>query len=152
RLAAFGRQRLAEEIAAAAVQFFPVLQSRLNDRIGDVAFCRQRLRHLHGILENPELGDDSTPLPADRTAVNSPMPSAESYFDAIRQSQTARLILPDGQDDLELAARRFVRGLTAEQLSQLDQALQDRVLAPLGGLHHICMTGCDVARQLGAPL
>jgi len=143
---------LAEEVAAAAMNFFPILQSRLNDRIGDLAFCRQRLRHLYEILENPEVGDDSTPLPADRTVIHSPLPSAESYFDTIRQSQTARLVLPDGQDDLELAARKFVRGLTAEQLAQLDQALQDRVLAPLGGLHHTCMTGCDVGRQLGGPL
>src|SRR5205085_9939636 len=70
----------------------------------------------------------------------------------IRQSSTARLVLPDGEIDLDKASGRFIDSLKADQWVQLDQALQDRVLAPLGGLHKICMTGSDLTKFLSIPL
>ncbi len=61
-------------------------------------------------------------------------------------------MLPDGETDLERAAARFVEMLTAEQWNRLDQALQDNVLAPLGGLHHVCVSSGDLLRGLAGPL
>src|SRR5207249_8871087 len=42
--------------------------------------------------------------------------------------------------------------LKVDQWVQLDQTLQDRVLAPLGGLHKVCMTGSDLTKFLSIPL
>src|SRR5207237_2201542 len=42
--------------------------------------------------------------------------------------------------------------LTPEQWVQLDQALQDRVLAPRGGLQKACLNTNDVVRHLASPL
>src|SRR6266852_7235265 len=117
------------------------------------AFCRQRLRSLQNHLATPpEATADITPVSIETTPVSTPFISTESYWDAIRQSSTARLVLPDGEVDLDKASSRFIDSLKTDQWVQLDQALQDRVLAPLGGLHKVCMTGSDLIKFLSLPL
>src|SRR5262249_46483567 len=54
-LAAYGRQRLAEEVVHASQQFFAFLHARLGDRLRDLTFCRQRLRSLQESLEAPSV-------------------------------------------------------------------------------------------------
>lgn len=156
-LSSFARVRLAEEVAAAGIQFFGHLHGRLEERIRELSFVRQRLRNLQEALEAPadaaeglattgHFGLEITPT------ASTPVPSAEAYWDSIRQSDTAHIVLPDGETDLERAAGRFVELLTPEQWTKLDQALQDNVMAPLGGLHHICVSSGDLLRGLAGPL
>jgi hypothetical protein len=145
---------LAEEVAAAGSQFFGLLHARLEERLRELSFCRQRLRHLQEALEaSPE---DSEALAAGHFSVeplgNTPMPSTEAYWEAIRQTDTVRVVLPAGDTDLEKAASRFLTALSVDQWTQIDQALQERVLTPLGGLHHICVTSGDLLRSLAGPL
>jgi hypothetical protein len=154
-LAAFARQQLAEEMAGSAQQFFAILHGRLEDRLRELAFIRQRLRHLQECLESPAVDGDElavTRFGTEVTLSHSPLPSAESFWDAIRQSATAHVVLPQGENDLERAAGRFLGGINPEQWTQLDQVLQDQVLAALGGLHHACATCADLTRNLAAPL
>jgi serine/threonine protein kinase len=153
-LAAFGRQRLAEEIITAGVQFFGILHGKIDERIRDLAFCRQRLRSLQDYLAFPPdvIAEATTPIGVEVTPVNSPFYSAEAYWEAIRQSATARLVLPEGQTELEQAAERFLASLKPEQWVQVDQALQDGVLASLGGLHKVCVTGSDLSRLVSRPM
>jgi hypothetical protein len=155
-LAAFSRQCLVEENVASGLAFFACLRGKLEDRIRELHFCNQRLRGLQESLEAApgQLSDDgpSNRFEADLTPVHSPVPSAETYWDAIRDSETVRLVLPDGESELETAARRFVDGLTAEQWAQIDQGVQDGVLASRGGLHKACVTTNDLARSLSGPL
>jgi len=155
-LGAFARQRLAEEVAAAGIQFYALLHARLEERIREISFCRQRLRHLEETLEAGPMDNDamasSGRFGLDMTPGTTPVPSAENYWETIRQSDTVRVVLPEGDGDLEVAAERFLRGLSVEQRIQLDQALQERVLTPLGGLHHICVSSGDLLRGLAGPL
>jgi hypothetical protein len=154
-LAAFARQRLAEEIMAVVPLFFELLRGRLADRLREMTFCRQRLRHLQENLESPldEANDlSSTPLGVGMTPGHSPVPSAESFWESIRHSATIRVVLPEGETDLEHAAARFSATLTQVQKTQLDQALQDGVLARLGGLHAACAGNSELTRILAMPL
>jgi hypothetical protein len=154
-LAAFARQGLAEDLGGAVRHFFQLLHGRLNERLRDLTFCRQRLRHLQEALDVPlpdldaysdhRPGDDSTLSP-------SPLPSPEAYWEAIQQSTTTRVVLPNGETDLNLAGQRFLSTLTAEHWSNLDQVLQDQVLAPLGGLQRALVSGTELMRCLGEPL
>lgn len=80
------------------------------------------------------------------------MPSAETYWETIRQSDTVHVVLPDGEEDLDTAAHRFLNALSPEQWQQLDQGLQERVLTPLGGLHQACVGTGDLLRSLSGPL
>jgi hypothetical protein len=154
-LAAYARQCLSEDLTGVVQHFFQLLHGRLTDRLRELAFCRQRLRHLQEGLEVPlpdenaysesRGGDDSTLSP-------SPLPSPEAFWEAIQQSATTRVVLPQGETDLEVAGQRFLSTLGLEPWAHLDQVLQDQVLAPLGGLQRALVSGTDLMRGLGEPL
>jgi hypothetical protein len=80
------------------------------------------------------------------------LPSTETFWEAIRQSATAHVVLPDEESDLDRAATRFLVRINADQWTQLDQFLQDRVLSTLGGLHQACVGSGDMTRNVAAPL
>jgi serine/threonine protein kinase len=181
-LAAFARQCLAEDTFAAVLQFYASLRGRLADRLRDLTFCRQRLRHLRQSLEHlypSDVGNDEAaqcdgaqgqgrkasaplywapsasramPLDVGTTAGPTPLLTTESFWDSIRETRTMRVVLPPETQDLEEAARRFLQTLTADQWMQLEQAFQDHVLAPRGGLNQACSSTTDLDRHLLAPL
>jgi eukaryotic-like serine/threonine-protein kinase len=155
-LSHFARQRLAEEVITAGRQFFAALHSRLSERLRDLGFCRQRLRHLQESLDeaphDPDYEMEATRAGADLGVSHSPLPSAESFWEAIRQSETARVVLPEGENDLERSAVRFLQRLSPEQWVELDQELHERVLLPQGGLHKACVNGGELGRVLTGPL
>jgi hypothetical protein len=155
KLARFAHLRLADELVGAARQTYSQLIGKLSDRLQILGFCRQRLRHLHENLDQPPRDDEdlagTLASNGDRTMGRSPMPTAESYWENIRQSETARVVLPGGQEDLEQAALRFLQDLKPEQWLQLDRELHEKVLEPQGGLNGACMNG-DLTRQMAVPL
>ncbi|MFO0844515.1 MAG: tubulin-like doman-containing protein [Gemmataceae bacterium] len=173
-LAAFGRQCLAEDTSAAVLQFYAALRGRLADRLRDISFCRQRLRGLGDLLRlqadseegDPENVTDTatftrTPggLPpfaaawgANPTLSQTPLLSTEAYWQSIRESSTNRVVLPQSEEDLERAARRFLATLTPEHWTQLDQAIGDQVLGVRGGLIQLCLDSGDVVRFFAAPM
>jgi hypothetical protein len=197
-LAAFARQYLGADKQAALLQFYSALRGRLAERLRDLTFCRQRLRHMQESLEQmfasgahltdgdpaeagPPSGDaladpsqyhpvvgqggagasaygwapsSSRLAPMDVTATPGPTPivSTESFWEAIRGSSTMRVVLPPDSRDLEEAALRFLAALTPDQWAQLDQAFQDQVLAPRGGLGRACLGTADLKRHLLSPL
>jgi eukaryotic-like serine/threonine-protein kinase len=155
-LSHFARQRLAEEVIVAGRQFFSALNGRLAERLRDLGFCRQRLRHLEEALDaapsDAEEEMAATRAAADPGISRSPLPSPEAYWEAIRQSATARVVLPEEESDLERAALRFLQKLTPAQWVELDQELNERVLVTQGGLHKACMAGGEMNRALTSPL
>jgi len=151
-LAAYARQCLIEDLGAAVQQCLAALDGKLHERLRDLSFCRQRLRHLQAALEAGHVADvDDTPTGLEGTP-NSPLPSTESFWDAIRQSGTTRVVLPGGETDLDRAAGRFLASLGSSHWGVLDQELQDGVLGPLGGLHRACTSSADLMRSVAAPL
>jgi hypothetical protein len=154
-LTAFSRQCVTEAALVMGVQFFANLQARLDERLRDLSFCRQRLRPLQeNLLATAELGDDLTATQVETgiTPGHTPLPSTGTFWEAIRRSRTARVVLPDGETNLERAATHFLETLTPEQWTQLDQAIQDRVLTPLHGLQRVCASGGDLIRSLAPSL
>jgi hypothetical protein len=156
KLSAYGHLRLSEELVGAVKQAFNQLAGKLADRLRDLGFCRQRLRHLQESFDRPIHNEEEDlngthAINGDRTLGRSPLPSAESFWDTIRESHSARVVLPGGQSDLEQAALHFLQGLHFDQWHQLDRALHEKVLEPQGGLHGACMSG-DLTRQMTVPL
>lgn len=156
KLSAFTRQRLQEERIGAIEHFYMALHNELEDQNRDLGFCRQRLRHLQENLEHlrTDLDEDlTTTRPgAEVTMTHSPIPSTEAYWDAIRQSHTARVLLPDNEHDLERSAIRLLHRLESNDWYELDKKLHERVLAPRGGLFSACMKGGDLTKALAVPL
>jgi hypothetical protein len=155
-LGQYARHRLNEEILTAVRGAYSGLVGKLADRVRDLGFCRQRLRYLMENLDQSRDGDDEEDVVSTRsvemTPMNSPMPAADAFFDIIRQSATARVVLPDGENDLERSAIRFLQSLTADHWRLLDKELTDRVLAPRGGLHSACINAGDLTKYLAIPL
>jgi eukaryotic-like serine/threonine-protein kinase len=154
-LAAFARQCLAGEVIGAVQTFFVLLKGRLDERLRGLTFCRQRLRHLHENLDatlEEDVSLTASQLTAGLTGGPTPVASPESFWESIRQSATTRVVLPEGEVDLEQAAERFAGRLSSEQLAELDVALQARVLAPAGGLYAACAGNGDLVRGLSLPL
>jgi hypothetical protein len=155
-LAAFARQCLAEDLASSVFQFHAVLGGRLRDRLREMSFVRQRLRGIQEQLEEPPPSWDEPVVPpaagSDLTPMSSATPTTETFWEAIRQSPTTRVVLPLAEKDLERAAGRVLGTLTTEQWAQLDQALQERVLGPNGGLYQALNGAVDLSRHLLGPL
>src|SRR5262249_33083274 len=109
-LAAFSRQCLTEDLGASGLQFFAALRGRLGDRLRDLGFCRQRLRHVQEMLSRPADEDEGEaeamtdtmtftrnngggsssgaqwPTPASAQIGQTPMLCTESYWESIRES------------------------------------------------------------------
>ena len=157
QLGQYAHTRLAEELIGAAKQCYLQLAGKLADRQRDLGFCRQRLRHLEENLDHPVNNDEDDlngthPIAGDHTqGGRSPLPSADAFWDTIRQSDTARVVLPNQQQDLEQAALKFLQELKPDQWLQLDKELHEKVMAPQGGLLGACMNG-DLTRQMALPI
>ncbi|HEV8062240.1 MAG TPA: tubulin-like doman-containing protein [Gemmataceae bacterium] len=154
-MATFARQCLAAELAGSGQLFFTLLSTKIEDRLRELQFCRQRLRtvadHLGSAQEH--INDLANAVSGSGIrAMHWALSSTECFWDSIRHSSTVRVILPDGDRDLGTAAARFASTLTQVQRAQLDQALQDGVLGPQRGLQTACAGAGDLARSLALPL
>ena len=127
----YAAARAAEEAQAGAVRFFRKLKAGLEDRQREMAICRQRLTHLRRALEVPET--------AGASICGGPSPTVE-------------LLLPDGGEEVEWAAKRFVETIPPEQLTKLDRVLQALVLEPRGGLYGSCQKSGDFIHDLADPM
>src|SRR5206468_1714376 len=114
-----------EDLSASVLQFYASLRGRLGDRMRDLGFCRQRLRHVQEMLSKPADEEDETEAASDtmtftRTAAGgtswaspsgtqqsqTPLLCTETYWQSIRASGTNRVVLPGGDTELEQSARR----------------------------------------------
>lgn len=109
--------RQTEEEHAGIVRFMRRVKAGLEDKQRDLTICRQRLTQLRRVLEQPET--------AGASICGGPSPTVE-------------ILLPDGGEEIEWAAKRFVETVSATDIDKLDQTLQVLVLEPKGGLYSSC--------------
>ncbi len=156
KLGTYARQRLDEELMRAVEHFYGSMIGILADQRRDLGFCRRRLRHVQENLDQVRQGDDeditATRQAAEMTVTNSGALSPDDYWEALRASSCERVLLPDGEQDLERAAIRLLQRLDARAWIELDKDLYDRVVAPQGGLYTACIKGGDLTRALTLPL
>ncbi|HKA05796.1 MAG TPA: tubulin-like doman-containing protein [Gemmataceae bacterium] len=130
-LSQFAACRVAEEAEAGVVRFFRKLRAGLTDKLRDLSICRQRLSHLRRTLEVPET--------AGASICGGPSPIVE-------------LLLPDGGQEIEMAAKKFVETVKPNEIDKLDRALQALVLESRGGLYGACQKAGDFIQELADPL
>jgi serine/threonine protein kinase len=153
QLKVFAEQRLQEELTEAGVQFFHRLQGRIDERLRDLTFCRQRLVSLQEWLTSSGLERLTGPgLSFDMTQSPSPPPVHEMLNEALQSTPTLQVVLPGGGTDIEQCALALTAQLRPEHWHRLDQVCQSLVLAPLGGLYHVCMKSSDLSSHLSGPL
>jgi hypothetical protein len=154
-LAAFARQCLNEEVQAAGQRFLTSVSGRLTGRLADFIFVRQRLEHLREKLDCPmDNGADEADLHTADVNLQglSALPDRDDFWQSIGQSNALRVVLPEGERDIEEAAHVFAESINANQLVELDLTLQEGVLGPRGGLSAACAAGGDINQYLSLPL
>ncbi len=136
--------RVAEDLTAAALQFYRRLHARFDEWHRTVQSARGRLLQLTELMEVPIL----------LSAGNAPShhDAEEGTQTTLRGSNTMRVVLPKGQEQLDRSASDLLDGLNAKAMANLEAMLTTVVLEPRGGLTHLCTGTADLDRQLAAPL
>ncbi len=148
----FARLRVAQDMLEAALIFFRSLRSRLEDRIKDIGFSRQRLKALEQLLAAP-VGDWAGPQAfTGENGDAAPGLLRDPFWEAVQGTATVEIVLPGGESDLEKSAGQFIDSLRPEHWQQLDEELHAKVLAPLGNLLSACTGNANLLRHLGRPL
>ncbi|WP_029630151.1 protein kinase domain-containing protein [Zavarzinella formosa] len=129
-LSNYAQQRTQEETHAGVIRFFRKVKAGLEDKQRDLSICRQRLSNLKQALEIPETG------------------GASCYG----ESPIVQILLPDGGEEIEWAAKRFVEVVKPVHVEALDQTLQSLVLEPRGGLFAVCQKSGEYIQELAEPL
>lgn len=149
----FTWQRLAEQQARAIEDFYRQLQTRLVDLQRDLTFCAQRLQHVeYTLLAAPTEAEAQLTRKAQEEDNERATYTSSKMLQEAATVLASRIVLPEGQTDLEKAAVRFLQRVQIKDWLELDYHLQQHVLTPHGGLYQLCMTNADLPRTLNAPL
>jgi serine/threonine protein kinase len=139
--------RVAEDLSAAAAQFYRRLYTRFEEFHRNLAAARERLGRLAELMEAPIVlagGSGHTPATVEQ--------SEEATQTTLRGSNTMRVVLPKGQDHLDQSAADLIEATPPEALAGLEAMLTTVVLQPRGGLTQLCTGSADLAHHLAAPL
>ncbi|HMP60882.1 MAG TPA: tubulin-like doman-containing protein [Gemmatales bacterium] len=151
RVAAFTRERLLEQAVRSVEDFYRGLQGKLIELQRDLGFCMTRLRQVEQSLLAAPPEEAEAAMHATRqeieTQENATYTSSRMLHDAALVL-ASRMVLPEGDTDLERAASRFLAQIAPQDWLALEAYIQDHVLTPNGGLHHLCMTNADLPRTL----
>lgn len=153
----FCRDRLAEYTYRSIETVYRTLAGRISELQRDLKFCGQRLKHLEHSLMTAASEQDLTSANleslggAPTNFSSSQMSSSQVLRDAA-MVLASRIVLPDGQTDLEQAATKFLATVPETAWSELDLYLQEKVMKQMGGLFSLCMNNSDLARALNGPL
>ncbi|HEY1381071.1 MAG TPA: tubulin-like doman-containing protein [Gemmataceae bacterium] len=151
-LGQFARLRIAQDRLECGLYFFRSLRGELDDRLRDLGFSRQRLKALEQVLTSP-VGDWNDPASGpDNGSVSGGLALHDPFWEAVQGTGSVEVMLPFGIPDLEETAEQLVASLQPGHLQQLDEELQEKVLAPLGDLMTACTGNTNLLRHLGRPL
>ncbi len=153
----FCRDRLAEYTYRSIETVYRTLTARISELQRDLKFCGQRLKQLEHSLMTAVSEQDLTSANieslggAPTNFSSSQMSSSQVLRDAA-MVLASRIVLPDGQTDVEQAATRFLATVPNTAWGELDLYLQENVMKQMGGLFSLCMNNSDLARALNGPL
>jgi hypothetical protein len=149
--AQFARLRVTQDLHESVLQFYQFLQARLDDRVNDLGFARQRLKALQQVLASPVLEEEGGAFD-DLSLSGSPSPYHDPFWHSVQTTPTVEVVLPGGVRSLEDSAEQFVDSLQPEHWLSLDEALQDHVLTRLGNVIAACTGNMNLTRHMGVPL
>jgi serine/threonine protein kinase len=151
QLGQFARLRIAQDRLECGLFFFRCLRGELDDRLRDLGFSRQRLKALEQVLVAP-VGDWRDHSPHRNGTADESLELLDPFWEAVQRTGSVEIMLPFGIPDLEETATQFVSSLQPAHVRQLDDELQEKVLAPLGDLLSACTGNTNLLRHLGRPL
>ncbi len=112
----YAKHRFQSQLMHQVAQAFLSLRGHLSDELREINFCRVRLNELVRQLEPDDNGKQDVGVPA-----------------------VGRLLFPAGCGRLQDAAQQFIKGVTPEQMFELDARIQDMIKQKFTALVTICM-------------
>jgi serine/threonine protein kinase len=151
KLKLFFDSRVMEDLAAATARFYRKLAARIDDHLRSVLVARDQLDAMIRQVESPP---PTTPgsrfgMPGLRSRADT---SDESMQATLELSNTMRVVLPNGDDQLDHAAAESLKDLPPEEVVKLYDILDRLVIEPRGGLVQLCKLNSDLYRALCLPM
>ena len=143
--------RIAEDLAGVTATFYRRMCSRMDDRIRDLFIAKENLGKLIAKLTVPIVKPGSR-FGASRNQQASPDETNEAIQSTLQLSNTIRVVLPNGDNNLDRAAADLLLKLNADDLQQMHEILDKLVIQPRGGLVSICKIQSDLSRALSTPM
>jgi hypothetical protein len=113
------------------------LRGLLSDELRDVNFCRARLTELaRAFDERPRDGEPDGEGPGPDSPAAAP----------------GRTLFPGGCATLDTAADHVLRGVTAEQVAELDEKVQAMIRQQFTALVHVCLGPANLLRNVEAAM
>ncbi|WP_149110762.1 tubulin-like doman-containing protein [Limnoglobus roseus] len=143
--------RTAEDLTHATARFYRKLASKLDDRWRNVQMARDQLDAMLRQADAPP-----APAPGSRFGLTglalTPDVPDESVQATLSLTNTMRVVLPNGDDQLDHAAADMLRGVPGDEIMRLYDILDKLVIEPRGGLVDLCRTNSDLYRGLCVPM
>lgn len=151
RVKQFVDLRMQEDLINAAARFYRKVAVKLEDQLRNVLVARDQLdamlKATH-VQAHPKQGS-SVSLPGLIQALNLPEESVQA---TLQLSNTMRVVLPNGDDELDHAAAELIKNVPQEALMKLYDILDRLVIEPRGGIIDLCRSNTDLYRGLFVPL
>lgn len=133
-LRAYPKCRFQSLILQTTTQFYISLRGQLSDQLREVDFCRTRLRELAEKLTDESVDEKS---------------NSSGKRDLVQlQGFSGELLLPEGMKTIAGAVNFLIERISLEEISELDQAIQDMIQKNFRALVNVCMTSSSVLRNL----
>lgn len=142
---AFAKIRLQEDLADATAKFYRALRTKVEERLSELAYCRNRVDVLVAAMESPLA---NLPVSSDTPVAL----SEEALQQTLHPTNTLNVVLPAGETHIDRSAKKVVKSLKPEDVLRLEIALQKLVLEPRSGLTALCLLNADMSRTLVAPM
>jgi serine/threonine protein kinase len=110
------------------------LRGLLSDELREVNFCRARLTELARAFDQRPRDEEPGGEPGRREA---PAPAVPG-----------RTLFPGGSANLAAAAEHVLRGVSAEQVAELDERIQAMIRQQFTALVHVCLSPTNLLRNL----
>jgi eukaryotic-like serine/threonine-protein kinase len=140
--------RLQEDHVNAAARFYRRIAVKLEDQLRNVMVARDQL---DAMLRTANAPAAAGPRPSAGLSLAYDLPE-ESVQATLQLSNTMRVVLPDGDDQLDHAAATLLKTVPADELARLQDMLDRLVIEPRGGLVDLCRTNTDLYRGLFVPM
>lgn len=143
--------RIAEDLAHATGRFYRQLAEKIDSVLRDVLVARDLLDAMLKQADAPAKAPPGSRFGLPGLGSHHETPD-ESMQATLSMSNTMRVVLPNGDDQLDSAAAEMLRGLPGDEVVKLYDILDRLVIEPRGGLIELCKTNTDLYRGLCVPM
>lgn len=143
--------RMQEDLINASIRFYRRIALKLEDQLRNVLVARDQLDAMLKQANAPAAPQSGSrfAMPGLPALIDLPEESVQA---TLQLSNTMRVVLPNGDDQLDHAAADLLKTIPQDELMRLYDMLDRLVIEPRGGLVELCRSNIDLYRNLFVPM